>query len=196
MAGVGHTSSLFADQCKERRCESRADLRQVDALQAVAVQGQRGVLARQLRAQPGDVILGTDGVVEPPPPDAGPPTDLAPVHAGRAEFLRLRALPAIATDDAERGNACVAEREDDVSGRDLAHKFVEGIAVTVLVALGRPQIAALNLLAERLILVDPPIAHLSSGRCDLLPKLPQSDPISRCALIRPEVPPIDGAPMR
>jgi len=43
--------------------------------------------------------------------------------------------------------------------RDLAHEFVEGIAVTVLVALRGPQIAALNLLAESLVLIHPPIAH-------------------------------------
>src|ERR1700728_2297797 len=119
MTDIGHARSLLADQRKERRCQGRADLRQIDALQSVAVRGQRGVLARQVRAQPGDVILRTDGIGKPLPANADPPADLTPVNAGSAEFLGLRALAAIAADDAERRNACVAEREDDVSGSDL-----------------------------------------------------------------------------
>ena len=43
--------------------------------------------------------------------------------------------------DAERGDARVAEGEDDVARRDFAHGLVEGIAGFVSVALGRPKIA-------------------------------------------------------
>src|ERR1700676_157323 len=156
---IGHARSLIADQRKQRRCQAHADLRQVDGLQSVALRGKRGVLAGQVRAQSGDMILRTDGVGEPLPADADPPADLAPVHAGGTEFLRLRALQAVATDNAKCGNSGVEERENNVPGSDLTHELVEGIAVTVLVALGRPQIAALDLLAEGPVLIDPPIAH-------------------------------------
>src|ERR1700691_4958539 len=105
------------------------------------------------------MVLWANGIHESLPAHAAPPADLTPVRAGGPEFLRLRALAAIAAHDAERGDACVAEGEDDVSGRDLTHELVEGIAVAVLVALGRPEIAALDLLAEGLVLVDPPISH-------------------------------------
>src|ERR1700687_2919836 len=108
------------------------------------------------------MILRTDGIGEPLPADADPPADLAPVHGGGAEFLRFRALMAIAIDNAKRRDACVAEGEDDVCGSDLAHELVERIAVTVLVALRRPQIAAVDFLAKGLVLVDPPIAHAPS----------------------------------
>src|SRR5579864_5621782 len=105
------------------------------------------------------MILGPDGMVETLPANAYSPADLAPVGAGGAKLLRLRTLPAIAADDAERGNARIAEREYDVAGSDLAHEFIEGIAVAALVAFGRPEIPALDFLAESLILIDPPISH-------------------------------------
>jgi hypothetical protein len=87
------------------------------------------------------------------------PTPPRPSRHVSRQFLRFRALPAITTDDAERRDARVEEREDDVARCNLAHEFVERIAVAVLVTLWGPQITALDLLAEGLILVDPPIAH-------------------------------------
>ncbi len=42
--------------------------------------------------------------------------------------LRLRALVAIGARDAERGDARVAEGENDVARRDFAHGLVEGTA--------------------------------------------------------------------
>src|ERR1700739_5109867 len=98
-------------------------------------------------------------MARPKPQTPRPPADLAPVGPGGTEFLRLRALPAIPADDAERRDARVEEREDDVTGCNLAHELVERIAVAVLVALRGPEITALGLLAEGLVLVDPPIAH-------------------------------------
>src|SRR6185437_16371460 len=105
-------------------------------------------------------ILGTDSVSEPLPADANSPADLAPICAGVAEFLRLGAFTAISADDPERGDARIAEREDDVTGSHLSHELVEGVAMPVLIALGRPQIAALDFLAEGLVLVDPPVTHV------------------------------------
>ena len=64
------------------------------------------------------------------------PADRLPVAGGRAELRRLRALVAIGARDAERGDARVAEGEDDVARRDFAHGLVEGIAGFVSVALG------------------------------------------------------------
>src|SRR5690349_20187078 len=94
------------------------------------------------------------------------PADRLPIAAGRAELRRLRALAAIGARDAERGDACVAEGEDDVARRYLAHGLVEGIAGFVSVALGRPEIAAEDFVAVGLVLVDPPVAH--PARCGSL----------------------------
>src|SRR4249919_3466376 len=87
------------------------------------------------------------------------PADRLPVAAGRAELRRLRALVAIGARDAERGDARVAEGEDDVARRDFAHGLVEGIAGFVSVALGRPEITAGDFVAVGFVLVDPPVAH-------------------------------------
>jgi hypothetical protein len=92
------------------------------------------------------------------------PADRLPVAAGRAELRRLRALVAIGARDAGRGDARVAEGADDVARRDFAHGLVEGIAGFICVALGRPEIAAGDFVAVGLVLVDPPIAHLSMAR--------------------------------
>ena len=51
------------------------------------------------------------------------------------------------------------EREDGVPGRDLPHRLVERVAGAVGVALGLPQVFAGRLVAERLVLIDPPAAH-------------------------------------
>jgi hypothetical protein len=69
------------------------------------------------------------------------------VTARHAELRRLRALVAIGARDAERGDARVAEEEDDVARRDLAHGLVEGIAGFVSVALGRTDVAAGHVMA-------------------------------------------------
>src|SRR5690349_24870457 len=81
------------------------------------------------------------------------PADRTSVTAGRAELRRLRALVAIGARDAERGDARVAEGEDDVARRDLAHGLVEGIAGFVSVALGRPEVAAGGFVAIGSVLV-------------------------------------------
>jgi hypothetical protein len=81
-----------------------------------------------------------------------------PVAAGRAELRRLRALEAMGAGDAERGDARVAEGEDDVARCDFAHGLVEGIAGFVSVALGRSEIVAGEFVAVGL--VDQPVVHL------------------------------------
>jgi len=94
------------------------------------------------------------------------PADRLAVASGRAELRRLRALVAIGTRDAER-DARVAEGDDDVARRDLAHGLVEGIANFVSVALGRPEIAAGDFVAVGLVLVDPPVAQCAIATiCD------------------------------
>src|SRR3546814_10373209 len=53
----------------------------------------------------------------------------------------------------------VRERKHHVTRRDLAHEVIERVATPIPVALGRPQIPARHLVAVRLVLVDPPVAH-------------------------------------
>src|SRR3546814_7011475 len=53
----------------------------------------------------------------------------------------------------------VRERKHHVTRRDLAHEVIERVASPIPVALGRPQIPARHLVAVRLVLVDPPVAH-------------------------------------
>src|SRR5690554_4297776 len=55
---------------------------------------------------------------------------------------------------------CVSKREDCVTGSDFAHEVIKRVAAIVSIALGRPQVTARNLMAVRLVLVDPPIAHI------------------------------------
>src|SRR6185437_11148239 len=109
LTDIGDLLRLRTDQRKQRPSELPADLRQIHTLQTVAFGGQRCVFASQMSAQPRNVILGTDCVGETLPANAHSPADLAPVGAGEAKFLRLRAVSAIATDDAEGGDARIAE---------------------------------------------------------------------------------------
>src|SRR3546814_8115415 len=53
----------------------------------------------------------------------------------------------------------VRERKHHVTRCDLAHEVIERVATPIPVALGRPQIPARHLVAVRLVLVDPPVAH-------------------------------------
>src|ERR1700730_17805092 len=87
------------------------------------------------------------------------PADVFPVLAGRSELLRFRAFPTVGLSNADRDDPGVDEREDQIAGRDLAHGFIVGISRAIRVALGRPEVAALKLVAVCLVLVDPPIAH-------------------------------------
>jgi hypothetical protein len=116
---------------------------------------------RQQAAQLADVALGVDAVVQLTKAHVYLPADRLPVAAGRAELRWLRALVATGARDAERGDARVAEGEDDVARCDFAHGLVEGVAGFVSVALGRPEIAAGDFVAVGLVLVDPPVAHQS-----------------------------------
>jgi hypothetical protein len=88
------------------------------------------------------------------------PADVSPIWSRRTELRGLRAFVAVRLGDADRVDARPIEGEDDVAGRDLAHEFVEWVAMIVGVALRRPEIAAASLLLEGLVLVDPPVAHL------------------------------------
>src|ERR1700730_6389575 len=87
------------------------------------------------------------------------PADVFPVLAGRSELLRFRAFPTVGLSNADRDDPGVDEREDQIAGRDLAHRFIEGIPRPVRVALRRPEITAPKFVAVCLVLVDPPIAH-------------------------------------
>jgi len=151
----------FAADESEQRCGERpTDFGQVHALQAIAIGAPQRVLLRQPATQLANVTLGVDAVVQLANAHVYLPADRLPVAAGLAELRRLWALVAIGARDAERGDARVAEGEDDVARRDLAHGLVEGIAGFVSVTLGRPEIAAGDFVAVGLVLVDPPVAHV------------------------------------
>jgi hypothetical protein len=70
------------------------------------------------------VALGVDAVVQLAKAHIYLPADRLPGAAGRAELRRLRALVAIGARDAERGDARVAEGEDDLARRDFANRLV------------------------------------------------------------------------
>jgi hypothetical protein len=82
------------------------------------------------------MCLGVDAVVQLAKAHVYLPADRLPVAAGRAELRRLRALVAIEARDAERGDARVAEGEDDVARRDFAQGLGEGIACLLALRLG------------------------------------------------------------
>ena len=76
----------------------------------------------------------------------------------------VRALPTVGLSDADSGDSGIHERKDQVTGRYLSHRLVEGIASAVSVALRRPKIAARDFLTECLVLIDPPVPHSDSAK--------------------------------
>jgi hypothetical protein len=106
-------------------------------------------------AQLADVALGVDAVVQLAKAHVYLTADRLPLAVGRAELRRLRALVAIRARDAERGDARVAEGEDDVAPRELAHGLVEGISGFVSVALGDQRYPR-RFRGVSFVLVDPP----------------------------------------
>ena len=64
------------------------------------------------------------------------PADVLPVLARIAELKGFGTFPAIGLRDAYGANEGVLEGEDDVSRRNLPHELVEGVPVSVGVALG------------------------------------------------------------
>ena len=87
------------------------------------------------------------------------PADVFPVLASRTKFSWLRALPAIRFGDAKSDDSGIDERKGQITGRNLAHRLIEGIASPVSIALRRPKVATRNLLARCLILIDPPVSQ-------------------------------------
>jgi len=98
-------------------------------LQAVAVRPNRRVLRGQVSHELLDKLLRAYAIAELREGGLDLPPDVTPVRTGRAKFGRLRAFVAVRLHDAYGGDARVAERQDDVAGRDLAHGLVEVIAI-------------------------------------------------------------------
>jgi hypothetical protein len=74
--------------------------------------------------------------------------------------------------------------------RDLAHRFIERIAPAIRITLRRPQVAACGLLTERLILIDPPMAHSDTDACRGRFLFRIEPPVSYVRLLHtPQVPP-------
>jgi hypothetical protein len=76
----------------------------------------------------------------------------------------LDSAATLALGDTDRENKSVLEGKYQIARCDLSHRLVKRIACAVGIAFRRPKIAALHLLAVRLVLIDPPIAHRSQDR--------------------------------
>lgn len=106
------------------------------------------------------MVFGADLVQKGRERNRHSPADILPIFTGGAKLGRLWALPAVGLCYSNGGDAGVDEREDQVAGRDLAHGLIKRVPGEVGTALGRPEVAAGNLMAECLVLIDPPKAHV------------------------------------
>src|SRR5205807_7685929 len=91
------------------------------------------------------------------------PSDILPVLPHRTKLNWFRALPKIGLGDSDGDNPSIYEGKYQVSRRDFSHRLVEWIARAIGVALRRPEVATRDLMAECLILIDPPISHPDSA---------------------------------
>jgi hypothetical protein len=105
------------------------------------------------------VILRTNHVGELGEGDRHSPADIFPILTCGSEFLGSRAFPAIGLSHPDREDPGLREGEDQITRCDFAHRFIEGVAGAIGIALGRPKIPASDFVAVCLVLVDPPIAH-------------------------------------
>ena len=87
------------------------------------------------------------------------PADVFLVLPGRAELGWFWVLPAIRLSNTNGCDAGIDEGEDQIARRYFAHGLVERIPCAICIALRRPEVTALNLMAVGLVLVDPPVAH-------------------------------------
>src|SRR5882672_4608977 len=121
----------------------------------MAVRAKRRVPFRKQRGEDVHVIGGAQGARHGSEAHADLPADVRQVRTGRAELRGLRAFVAERFGDADGVDARLIEGEDDVARGDLAHEFVERVAVVVGVALRGPEVAAASRLLEGLVLFDP-----------------------------------------
>ena len=110
--------------------------RQVHGLNAIPVVLQRAVFRGQERTQEIDMFLRPDPVHELAEAHGNLPADILPVLASIAELKGFWTFPAIGLCGADGANEGVFEGEDDVSWGHLPHGLVEGVPVSVGVALG------------------------------------------------------------
>jgi hypothetical protein len=89
------------------------------------------------------------------------PTDRLPVQTYATEFSGFRALIAIGDAIANGYDPSIYEGEYKIVRRNLFHEFIEGVSGSIRIALRRPEIATRYLLSECLVLVYPPVAHVS-----------------------------------
>ena len=93
------------------------------------------------------------------PVDVHAPANMAPIWPCGAKLRRPRAMIGWATGNSDRPDVGALERKNQITGRDLAHEFVEGITTTMSIALGRPKVSAFSLLRKGLVLINPPKTH-------------------------------------
>jgi hypothetical protein len=63
--------------------------------------------------------------------------------------------------ESESLDSSISKGEDDISWSNLSHSFIEVISLAITGFLGTPNISAAELLAERLIMINPPVSHWS-----------------------------------
>ena len=104
-------------------------------LQTATVRKKRRVLCWQEMPKIRHVIRRSYLVGEDLVADVDLPPDQAPIRSGGAELRRLRALVGIGPRDADRPEVRALEGEHEVSRSNLAHEFVDWVAISVLAAL-------------------------------------------------------------
>ena len=109
------------------------------------------------------MIFRADGVREFKKTNLNFPSNILPIVARQSKFQRLGAFPAVAFSDADRKNAGIFKRKDQVPWGNLPHGFVEWISSTIRISFGRPKIAANDFMAIGLILINPPKSHSLNG---------------------------------
>ncbi len=81
------------------------------------------------------------------------------MDAQQEHDLKMAQQPVKLEPGSHGGNEGVGKREDQVARRDLSHEVVVRVARLVGLAFGRPQVAPTKFVAERLVLVHPPVPH-------------------------------------
>jgi hypothetical protein len=105
------------------------------------------------------MVLRADAVGEGGEVHPHPPADFPPVQSNATEFSGPGALVAKGCGCADRNNPSIHEGKDDVARCDFSHELIERILGSIGIAFRGPEVTAIYLLPECLVLVDPPITH-------------------------------------
>ena len=136
---------------------------EVDRLIASPRGPERRILARKHGSQGTRVVERTNLLHQRSEPNLDTPANLVPVSTSTSELDGLGCLVTESLHNANGSDQSVAVAEYDIAGSGDAHVLIELVIASVRSPLGRPKVTARCLLAERLILVNPPVAHAPLG---------------------------------